>query len=429
MVLKPIQEIQTEIKKILIKEFDNVELKRLLNKRFVEKGFTPKTITLLFEEKKFIEELDEMQTICISKAMYEYFSSNERLNPKRYFSDLSLNMYKSYMVVTEEVDKILIKDIIEVNNEEYIGIISYKDVYKYINNNLFVYTLSCQRQPTFRKIGENYVATPTIDDKAVYDIEQTVLRGELESTMVVLTLLIDDGHIPKINFTSKMDNIGDLLVDETLSISDGAHRLLGIASGVAKHLSLTGEYLEGYISVKILIADSSKARRVVTQSFKRATTSKDYLKAITENDVTIFSDKVINQSKLKGHISDTFEECKAMKTYTYRTIMIDILNKCDISYNNKSEVLIKSKKFGEYIDIIIDFMGEFKLIPNLYAMLLYCAYKIDRNNYDGIEIYYKIGEAIEDISEQQIKDWKLEYKTVKLNLVIQYFDNIFKEEQ
>ena len=62
-------------------------------------------------------------------------------------------------------------------------------------------------------------------------------------------------------------------------------------------------------------------------------------------------------------------------------------------------------------------------------MLLYCAYKIDRNNYDGIEIYYKIAEAIEDISEQQIKEWKLEYKTVKLNLVIQYFDNIFREVQ
>ena len=57
MVLKPIQELQTEIKKILTKEFDNTELKRLLNKRFIEKGFTPKTITLLFEEKKFIEEL------------------------------------------------------------------------------------------------------------------------------------------------------------------------------------------------------------------------------------------------------------------------------------------------------------------------------------------------------------------------------------
>ena len=181
MVLKPIQELQTEIKKILTKEFDNTELKRLLNKRFIEKGFTPKTITLLFEEKKFIEELDEMQTICISKAMYEYFSNDEKLNPKRYFSDLSLDMYKSYMVVVEEVNNILIKDMIEVNNEEYIGIISYKDVYKYINNNLFVYTLSCQRQPTFKKIGENYVATPTIDDKAVHDIEQTVLKGEFKS--------------------------------------------------------------------------------------------------------------------------------------------------------------------------------------------------------------------------------------------------------
>ena len=58
MVLKPIQELQTEIKKILIKEFDNVELKRLLNKRFVEKGFTPKTITLLFES------IPDNVTIC-----------------------------------------------------------------------------------------------------------------------------------------------------------------------------------------------------------------------------------------------------------------------------------------------------------------------------------------------------------------------------
>ena len=289
--------------------------------------------------------------------------------------------------------------------------------------------MSIQRYSTFKKLGQEYIKTPTVDMDTIHSIEQTALEGKLEMTQIVLTLLVQGNEIPKIVFKEKIDNMGELIIDEPIYCNEGFHRLTGICSSVAKYKAKTNEWLDGELSVRIVIADKSKAIRIMRQSFLRSNTSQDYLKAITENDVTIFLDKVINQSKLKGHISDTFEECKAMKTYTYRTIMIDILNKCDISYNNKSEVLIKSKKFGEYIDIIIDFMGEFKLIPNLYAMLLYCAYKIDRNNYDGIEIYYKIAEAIEDISGQLIKEWKLEYKTVKLNLVIQYFDNIFKEEQ
>lgn len=427
-MIRPINELYLEINKLIQKEYDNIELKRSLNEEYVSKGLNPKTVVLLFDEKVLPQQLNEIQLIAFCNGVYNIFR-NKEYNAKTYFSEAMINSYKNYINVEESINRIKLNNVIRVNDFDYVTVIKYKDLYEYFSSNLIQYNMSIQRYSTFKKLGQEYIKTPTVDMDTIHSIEQTALEGKLEMTQIVLTLLVQGNEIPKIVFKEKIDNMGELIIDEPIYCNEGFHRLTGICSSVAKYKAKTNEWLDGELSVRIVIADKSKAIRIMRQSFLRSNTSQDYLKAITENDVTIFLDKVINQSKLKGHISDTFEECKAMKTYTYRTIMIDILNKCDISYNNKSEVLIKSKKFGEYIDIMIDFMGEFKLIPNLYAMLLYCAYKIDRNNCDGIEIYYKIGEAIEDISEQQIKDWKLEYKTVKLNLVIQYFDNIFKEGQ
>ena len=56
--MKTVEELQTEINKILLKEIDNLELKRLLNKNFIEKTLNSSTVSLLFNEEKFVEELN-----------------------------------------------------------------------------------------------------------------------------------------------------------------------------------------------------------------------------------------------------------------------------------------------------------------------------------------------------------------------------------
>ena len=206
-MIRQIEELQTEIRKIILKDFDNYELKRLLNKRYIEKGFNPKDITLLYDEKKYIEEFDEMKTICISKTLYEYYNNNEKLNPKRYYSIPTLEMYKNYIITSEVVDKIKINNVIQINQEEYIGILTYEDIYKYMNASMFCYTLSAQRQPTYKKMGDKYVAVPTIDDKAVNSIAETVLKEQLESTQIILSYIIDDTHIPKIKFNPFFENL------------------------------------------------------------------------------------------------------------------------------------------------------------------------------------------------------------------------------
>lgn len=429
-MIRPIEELQAEIRKIILKDFDNYELKRLLNKRYIEKGFNPKDITLLFDEKKYIEEFDEMKTICISKALYEYYNNNEKLNPKRYYSVPTLEMYKNYIITSEVVDKIKINNVIQINQEEYIGILTYEDIYKYMNASMFCYTLSAQRQPTYKKMGDKYVAVPTIDDKAVNSIAETVLKEQLESTQIILSYIIDDTHIPKIKFNPFFENIGELIIEEVLSIIDGYHRVAGINLGVIKYLAETGKYLNGYITVKILISDLAKARANVVQSFKRASTSEEYLRSITQDDKSNFLDKIINISKtFKDNIALTYEEAKALGKLTYRTLLLDIVDKMNIDFSNMSEVIIKSKKISEQFDILYDFLKDEDLNINLNGILLWIAYKIVENNINEIDIYYNILELITNISKEQKATWKLENKTIRLNLVINYFNQVFNKEE
>ena len=429
-MIRQIEELQTEIRKIILKDFDNYELKRLLNKRYIEKGFNPKDITLLFDEKKYIEEFDEMKTICISKALHEYYNNNEKLNPKRYYSVPTLEMYKNYIITSEVVDKIKINNVIQINQEEYIGILTYEDIYKYMNASMFCYTLSAQRQPTYKKMGDKYIAVPTIDDKAVNSIAETVLKEQLESTQIILSYIIDDTHIPKIKFNPFFENIGELIIEEVLSIIDGYHRVAGINLGVIKYLAETGKYLNGYITVKILISDLAKARANVVQSFKRASTSEEYLRSITQDDKSNFLDKIINISKtLKDNIALTYEEAKALNKLTYRTLLLDIVDKMSIDFSNMSEVIIKSKKISEQFDILYDFLKDEDLNINLNGILLWIAYKIVENNINEIDIYYNILELITNISKEQKATWKLENKTIRLNLVINYFNQVFNKEE
>lgn len=429
-MIRAIEELQTEIRKIILKDFDNYELKRLLNKRYIEKGFNPKDITLLFDEKKYIEEFDEMKTICISKALFEYYNNNEKLNPKRYYSVPTLEMYKNYIITSEVVNKIKINNVIQINQEEYIGILTYEDIYKYMNASMFCYTLSAQRQPTYKKMGDKYVAVPTIDDKAVNSIAETVLKEQLESTQIILSYIIDDTHIPKIKFNPFFENIGELIIEEVLSIIDGYHRVAGINLGVIKYLAETGKYLNGYITVKILISDLAKARANVVQSFKRASTSEEYLRSITQDDKSNFLDKIINISKtFKDNIALTYEEAKALNKLTYRTLLLDIIDKMSIDFSNMSEVIIKSKKISEQFDILYDFLKDEDLNINLNGILLWIAYQIVENNINEIDIYYNILELITNISKEQKATWKLENKTIRLNLVINYFNQVFNKEE
>ena len=81
-MLLSLDKLKLEINKILKNEYDNAELKKILNESFLKKNLNVKTIPLLFDEKKFVEQLSDFELIAFSKGAYSYFRGNEDLTRK-----------------------------------------------------------------------------------------------------------------------------------------------------------------------------------------------------------------------------------------------------------------------------------------------------------------------------------------------------------
>ncbi len=419
------ERLEKEINNVIANEFDNAKLKRTLNEAFIKKGLNPKTITLLFDEKKTVTELNEFEKIAFLRSCKREFR-NKIYDESNYFSSNVINSYENFIhPVREEIDIIKFRNFQEITPFEFYGQITFREFYELFNNNLLIYDMNIQREPSYRKLGNKYIKTATVDSSAVKSIENHILKGDFETTQVVFTLLTREDSTMKFLFEPKFQNIGDITIgsENPLAINDGFHRCLGIVNAIMKGLQRDGEYITGTISVKLVICDVARARRIMQQSFKRSSTNIEWLKSASDNDVNNFIDKLESESKyLKGNIAQTYEECVALKKRTYKSALSEIISKkSDINLTSKAEVLIKSKKMAEYIDTVIEMLGEEEILPSLYSIIVWYTEKMLTTG-ETIDNYNHIINRIKEIKDKDIKSMKLDKKTVNLNNVINFFE-------
>ena len=60
-------------------------------------------------------------------------------------------------------------------------------------------------------------------------------------------------------------------------------------------------------------------------------------------------------------------------------------------------------------------------------MYLWFAYKMQDKEED-VNLYYRIIDKIDNMTEKEIKSLKVNNKSVSVNALIKYFDDIFKED-
>ena len=428
-----VEKLETELLKIIKSQYDNLELKKLLSKKFADKGLNPATVTLVMNEKKYINQLNDYEKITLAYGCYEVFSSNKYLNPEMYYSDRVVSSYNNYIVEYEKNDAIELKNFQMKNEFEYYGLIPYKKIFDMMSNNLLDYVIDIQRSPTYKTLGKITVPMPTVDNDTVLKIEKAILDDDFEDTQIVLSLLIDEnGEYPKFSFEEKLENIGDIVIDDHLIINDGMHRCLAICNAVVKHYQEKKTYLDGAISARIVICDKARAKKITSQSFKKALTNVSWLKAIDENDVNRFVDRFIGlSSTLKDNIGMTFEEAKALNKLTYKTLIIDLVNKLGIEVNNKSEVLIRSKKMANCLDTLIDLLKDNNATNkdiygvNMWAAYIWFAYEMS-NREEDIDLYEKMIDRVLNMSEVDSKNLKLSLKNYSMNNIINYFRDVFE---
>lgn len=424
--IKPREILDEQLLTLINKYIDDKELKSILNKKFLEKSMPVSTVNMIFSGEKQITILNDFEKLNLVFGLNERFP-NLKINEHEYFSDKIINSYKNFVKLDEETktDRIEFDDFIMMNDFEYLGVVDYKTLMDLMENGKIVYQIGVQREPKYLKIGNSYIAVPSVDENAVKSIQYAMEKNFFEDSTITLGYLLkEDETIPKIVFEG--GKIGKLKADNLL-IVDGTHRLLSAIGYMMNYYAEHGTYpINKQFSVKVVIGDSVRLKRIVSQSFKRSKeVSSEYLTSISDDDYNKFVDRLIeNSNVLRNNVAITYEEMKAFGKITTTKAIRDAIEILDINVSNKSVFMFTSKKIADSLDILLDLIRENNInvdYYNLYTAFIYFADKVNQFNND-LKYYELFMDKLKNIEEKDIKKLKLGNKNFNAEEIVRYFD-------
>ena len=314
----------------------NSSLAKALNEELLKKNINPNLTGLLFNGMKDIVDLNDNELILLSKVFYRYFK-DDNLKPSHYFSDKDLINYETNIKEHyENINLIELNNTIKINDTSYVAFIGAEMLYNMYESNIIIYNKETQRSPKIRVLGKNYVVKQiSLNKNAVKEIANEMLNETYESDLIIFNVLQLPNNVPNISY----DN-GTLYIKPNLNVEDedftcvnvidGMHRLSALVNAVAKLKKDKKEIPASMgLIVKIIVRDIEGAKRVVTQSFKRSATDKDFLKSLEVNDYTKLTDAFIKELPecIREKIYPTYNECIYNGGITYKTLITDCMRK------------------------------------------------------------------------------------------------------
>lgn len=392
----PIEFLQVEIDSIINDKLFKGELWKLVNKEFEKKGLDYRSLQLLLDNHlKTASSLTDYELIAIAKSAYKVLE-REDLNPERYFSDITLLDYDNYKNTSneEKLTQIYFKNFKFINNTDSKGEITYKELYDYLNNTMFLYDHDSQRSPKFRNVGSKNgeikkLKVINLDMSAVTSICNSVLDRKFEDSEIILNCELIKGKKQKYKRLYKYEKmLGDIIIEPDyninsesttrVSIIDGYHRCKGIMMALNKHYEKEGKWLEGTISVRLVRATKERAKRIVYQTFQRSEDKLEWIDSLAENDYTKFVDNLVSASKFLT-IENTNEEAIYNDKMTSKSLLVDIFKETNINVNDLSESIFTSEAIGKNFDIIYDLLKkqDFDFSIQSVAGFVYLGYFIE----------------------------------------------------
>lgn len=426
VVMKPKEILDEQLLTIIDKYVDDKDLKAILNKKFLEKSMPSSTVNLIFSGEKQISILDDFEKLNLIFGINERFP-NLKINEKEFFSDKVINSYKNFIKIDGDrsIDRIDFDNFVMMNDFEYIGAIDYKTLKDLRECNKIIYQLGVQREPKYKKIGNKRLAVPSVDDDAIVSIKNAMKENYFEDSTITLGYLLKEDEItPKIVFEG--EKVGRIKADN-LIIVDGAHRILAMISYMIDYYAEFGHYPIGkQFSVKIVIGDATRLKRIVTQSFKRSKeVTSEYLEGLNDDDYNKFVDRVVNNSNfLMNKVAITYDQMKAFNKITTTKVIKEAIEILNINVSNKSVVMFTTKKIADSLDILLDLIKENDIninYYNLYTAFVYFACKVNEFNND-LQYYELFINKLINIDKKDIKKLKLGNKNYNAGDIIKYFD-------
>ena len=410
--------------------FDKDFIKSITNE-FTKKGFNVSKVSNIFNDYISLDELTDYELIAFCIGTKE-FTKKDSFTLKNNFSNNLIQEYESYINQDNIIDKIELNGYLKIDDYNYIGRITYEQIYDYINNGLIIYDKNTQRAGKLRNIGVKggYIRDISLNTKSVKEISELMMEKKFEENQIILGITLEEDNEPNIKFNCKTDNYGDIIITPEYNdlkhktvviVLDGYHR---IKSCMEAYIH-SGKKIKGGLDVRLVIRTKEEQKRIIYQTFKRSDTDKEHLESYNIDDdyykfVTYICD---NSVILNNNVAETYEDCLVDGKLTYKMLRINVCKKLlniDVKSLNVKRVL--SKKYASIIDELCEEV-DINSIKS-FAYYLVFAYMIDNK-----EISYEdVVRVINNNRNEFIEMTNKIKKEVSYNAILSDIKNLRGEE-
>jgi len=305
-------------------------IKDLLKSRLLDEYMNKMVLTKTLNLNLTLDNLSVSELYHITRLINE---NKQRINVNNYFTDDEMTI----AIENKNNEKLNVSDIIEFknvlysksNNEEsWMCIVTYKQIYEWMKTGKLVYNMETQRQGVMRKIGKEMIVVPYINEKSIKEIKQDMLNSEFSSNMICINITQDYNNKLEYNQTDRILTIDTNIFE--VAVTDGWHRCSAAMGAIEKNKNLYGE-----LYLKITNTSIEKAQKFIRQQSKTNTMDEEYFEKFNPNNKITM---VINNINSMGSINTNV-----------------LYNKIDTGVNSPDTwILFENFKEGLYLSGFID---------------------------------------------------------------------------
>ena len=354
---------------IILKDFNRTGLIKELIKSdllndYMNKMVLTKTLNLNIPFNNL--SISELYHIC---RLINNFKPKIKVD--EYFTDdeMTKAIANKNNIKMESDSKMIIENVLYTknNNEEsWVAIVTYKQIYEWMKTGKLIYNMQTQRQGVLKKIKNEMIVIPYINDKSVEEISEAMLRNEFYSNMISINVTPKYNHKLEYNFTERVLVI-DTNIFDNVAVTDGYHRCSGVVKALEKNPNLHGE-----LYLKITNMSVEKAQKFIRQESKSNIQNQDALEKYNpDNKITMF---INNINEMGGFSSNALYRKIDMEVNTPYTWII---------FENFKEGLVMSGFIDDITNTNLE--KEINDIEKFIVKFFYTFYKIAKDNNARIE--------------------------------------------
>lgn len=448
------------LNKIFKEEFENKELINTLRDLFTKKGLSINIITTLFASEQDWSDIELMGQIAFIDGCHQALKW-EYLELDKWFGEMDISNYYSFVRINEKLTKVELKKFLKMDEYTYCGLVEIGLLGRWLENLLIKYNKDAQRASKYTTLGttDKIIRTISFNEKAIDEIIKSIEDETYEFDMISLNALLLNKRVkPLINIEErwKDSDIYDITITPNYDIKsnnytvidlvDGFHRTMAFMKAESVYFEKNGEHLTALTPVRFSIGDIERAKRIVSQTFKRSDTNADWKKSIEVNDYTIFLDNMIKKSKvLKNKVASYYDEYLYKKnSLTHKLTMLSSLKKIStIDFKSKLQSSFDQQAMADIIDKFFEYMTSYydnkmnKLIKeSCFADVnIFCGYiimaSIIMQREDNIDLYIKLVAdelyLIQEEDKERLDNLRLKDKKPNYNEIYTFFKNLTEE--